>query len=182
MGCYWRNVSQSLRWGNVERCDPSPIKVEVLANRMEPGHFLSQSFQPTFVVLCLKFCINLAHSHVKKQRLILTLFVFFVKWLTLSFLCIMLAICKIFKLLWSHIVVTAAHSSWQLSLLPPSFFHQRMRFLTLHQCRNDTDVWQYFYTRILCVLGFIYVMRFFHLLPFGPNWWYYFMMYRELFL
>lgn len=110
MGCYWRNVSQSLRWGNVERCDPSPIKVEVLANRMEPGHFLSQSFQPTFVVLCLQFCINLAHSHVKKQRLILTLFVFFVKWLTLSFLCIMLAICKIFKLLWSQLRIRV--DSW----------------------------------------------------------------------
>lgn len=25
MGCYWRNVSQSLRWGNIERWDPSPI-------------------------------------------------------------------------------------------------------------------------------------------------------------
>lgn len=52
-----------------------------------------------------------------------------VKRLTLSFLCIMVAICKVFRLLWSHIVVTAAHSSWQLSLLSPFLFSSKDVFL-----------------------------------------------------
>lgn len=62
--------------------------------------------------------------------------VFLIEQLKLSFLYIMVTICKVFRLLWSHIVMTATYLSWQLSLLCPTFFHQRMCFLTLHQLRN----------------------------------------------
>lgn len=40
----------------------------------------------------------------------------------LSHLCNMVTICNVFRLLWSHIVVTAVDLCWQLSLLCPTFF------------------------------------------------------------
>lgn len=94
----------------------------------------------SFVSACY---IHVSQSKKKKKNLIPL--VSLVKRPRLSHLCNMVTICNVFRLLWSHIVVTAVDLCWQPSLLCPTFFsifffHQKTYFFTLHHLWNNTDV------------------------------------------
>lgn len=138
MGCYWRNVSKSWRWSNVEQRNSRPRKGP---NRMESGHFVitwhKLPFQGCWVPGEVFFFSQPSSKTESQTATSRYLPVSLVKWLTL-FGC--LATSKAFRLLWSHIAATAARSGWQPGLSCPFFCHQKMRLLTLHQLGNYRSV------------------------------------------
>lgn len=128
----------------------------------------------SFVSACL---IHVSQSKKKKKLIPL---VSLVKRPTLSHLCNMVTICNVFRLLWSHIVVTAVDLCWQPSLLCPTFFFLFFfikRHISSHYIISEITLmcWGKNTPGILCAVMLIHTMHFFlHLLPFGPKRRYYF--------
>lgn len=127
-----------------------------------------------------KFCISLLYTRLTDQKKknpdsLVSL----VKRPRLSHLCNMVTICNVFRLLWSHIVVTAVDLCWQLSLLCPTFFSIFFfikRHISSHYIISEITLmcWGKNTPGILCAVMLIHTMHFFlHLLPFGPRLRYY---------
>lgn len=126
----------------------------------------------SFVSACY---IHVSQSKKKNPDSLVSL----VKRPRLSHLCNMVTICNIFRLLWSHIVVTAVDLCWQLSLLCPTFFSIFFfikRHISSHYIISEITLmcWGKNTPGILCAVMLIHTMHFFlHLLPFGPRLRYY---------
>lgn len=127
-----------------------------------------------------KFCVSLLYTRLtEKKKKKPDSLVSLVKRPRLSHLCNMVTICNAFRLLWSHIVVTAVDLCWQPSLLCPTFFSIFFfikRHISSHYIISEITLmcWGKNTPGILGAVMLIHTMHFFlHLMPFGPRRRYY---------
>lgn len=110
--------------------------------------------------------------------------VFLVKRPTLSYLCNRVTVCNVFRAALKPYCGDSCGFVLTAESIMPIFlkkiFYQKMHFFTLHHLRNNTDTLRQNTLGILCTVIHIYMMRFLHLLPFAPKWWYYFIMTMSL--